>query len=51
MTESRDQRFFDELNKTARAEDDESPSAFTTGPQPVEPCPKRMACTARAASE
>ena len=39
MTESRDQRFFDGLNKTARAEDPEVPSGAATGPQPIQPTP------------
>ena len=39
MTESRDQRFFDGLNNTTRAEEPEAPSGATTGPQPIEPAP------------
>src|SRR3954454_13494214 len=39
MTESRDQRFFDELNKTTRADEPETPSGATTGPQPIQPVP------------
>ena len=39
MTESRDQRFFDGLNNTTRAEEPEAPSGAPTGPQPIEPAP------------
>ena len=39
MTESRDQRFFEGLNNAPRAEDPETPSGATTGPQPIETSP------------